>query len=410
MGSSVNSVGHQSNKAEQDTHKSPSSCFDQLQSTAANAIVHSARALTAAFLLGAETKTEGGLYPDGTDGTRQLALGKKLLGPITPEGGGTVYIEYTFDNPAAPSGRSTGRCSGAIYNSKTIISAAHPFLHATFLDPSGIKPGALLPNLKITVGTGTNFRTDPGARYTVSKITTNPKFFQSSDRASTFDLSVLVLEEEIPNTLSANLSTNRPTVGSQVVLAGFGRSGTPNTGYIPLSDGFPRAGNSEIDPGIAVTASGQSSDFYLGTIFRNQTANPSGLRAAPGDSGGPVFVLDAQGKVLNLAGLVVSGPPSTQSSFSYFLDLTAPIVRNFIEQHAASPETPLPNLNFSIRDGSFVVEWPYVPNAFLETAPTPQGPWAKSPIQPASTRSMTQEILLDPSSLNDSGFFRLQRQ
>jgi hypothetical protein len=85
-------------------------------------------------------------------------------------------------------------------------------------------------------------------------------------------------------------------------------------------------------------------------------------------------------------------------------------VRNFIEQHAASPETPLPNLNFSIRDGSFVVEWPYVPNAFLETAPTPQGPWAKSPIQPASTRSMTQEILLDPSSLNDSGFFRLQRQ
>ena len=107
MGSSVHSVGHQSNNPDQDTQKSSSSWLDQLRSTTANTIVHTARAITAAALLGAETKTEAGIYPDGTDGSLQLALGRKLTGPITPEGGGTVYIEYTFDNPAAPSGRST---------------------------------------------------------------------------------------------------------------------------------------------------------------------------------------------------------------------------------------------------------------------------------------------------------------
>ena len=387
----MHSVGHQSNNPDQDTQKSSSSWLDQLRSTTANTIVHTARAITAAALLGAETKTEAGIYPDGTDGSLQLALGRKLTGPITPQGGGAVAIKISYSDTNSPTGRYAVYCSGVILNKTTVLSAAHCFLNR--------------PNLVAEVRTGSNFRTDPGTIHKVSEISVDPLFLKDSDRDKKIDLAVLKLANPI-DTLDSKLPDNRPPVGSTVTLVGFGSAGTPSTGY-RQQDGFARAGTSVVDTDLSATISGQSPEYYVGTIFR-RTGSPGSLRGAPGDSGGAVYVIDQQGNVVSLAGIMVSTSIPLGGVFTYFLDLSNPEVRQFIDEHTTNTEPQLPKLAISQYNEGLLISWPLTPNAVLQKASAPNGPWTA--ITTSSTNgSGTSSVFLYSELLEGAGFFRLAK-
>jgi V8-like Glu-specific endopeptidase len=366
----------------------------QRQRSWSDALATPLRSLVAAASLfsASEEQLKGGIYPDGTDGSLQLALGKRLSGPITPDGGGTVAVKISYSDTNSPTGRYAVYCSGTILGKKTILSAAHCFLNR--------------PNLIAEVRTGSNFRTDPGTIHRVSKVSVDPLFLKDSDRDSKIDLAVLELSDPI-DTLDAKLPDSRPPVGSRVVLAGFGSDGTPSIGY-RKQDGLARAGTSEVDQGVAVIVSGQSPEYYVGTYFSNSSAKPGELRSAPGDSGGPVFVVDQQDRVVSLAGMVVAGSNSVLGSFSYFLDFSNPEVRRFIDAHTTNTEPQLPKLFISQRNEGLLISWPVTPNVTLQIAPAPQGPWTASTTDP-TTNSGTSSVFIYSQQLESAGFFRLTK-
>jgi hypothetical protein len=301
-----------------------------------------------------------------------------------------VAIKISFNDTNSPTGRSARYFSGAIYNKHTVLSAAHGFLG--------------YEGLTAEVRTGPNFRTNTGTIHKVKSIKLNPDFSRLG-RAGTHDSAILQLETPIADTLPATLSTNRPAVGSTVTLSGFGFSGTPSSGLGERQDGFARAGTSVVDTDLSATISGQSSEYYVGTIFR-RTGFPGDLRGAPGDSGGPVFVLDQQGRVVSLAGLMVSTSIPLGGVFTYFLDLTHPTVRKFIEDNAWSPEPELPNLSIVQRDGGLLLSWAETPNVVLQQGPSSQGPWKICTDTPTSQNG-TSSVFLYSENLGEAGFFRL---
>ena len=108
------------------------------------------------------------------------------------------------------------------------------------------------------------------------------------------DVAILVLDEPVTDVEPAQLSDIPPEVGEVVSVVGFGGGGTAESG----SDGtfgIKRVGNATVD---AITE----------TEFSWSFDDPTESNAAPGDSGGPVFV--DTGEALLLAGIVSSGTTS----------------------------------------------------------------------------------------------------
>jgi hypothetical protein len=122
--------------------------------------------------------------------------------------------------------------------------------------------------------------------------------------------------------------------------------------------------------------SGGTPEFYFDNFFRPESRADT-LRGAGGDSGGPAFVVNNQGRVVSLAGLVVAGSIDPSGPATTVLDLSHPTVRAFIDQHAYKPE--LPTLSIRNCGTGVVVSWSYRPGATLQTSHTAGGPWADSP-------------------------------
>ena len=346
------------------------------------------RCIAAAAMLGFDNKTEGGLYPDGTDGSLQRALGRKLSGVITPEGGGTVAIRIMIKSPTSPTGLGIVWGSATIIDEYNVVTAAH---HFTGRDV-----------VSIDVRTGPNFRTDPGTIHKVEKWHVNPAYVNDASRDREMDIAMLNLATPM-NTLRPKFSTGRPAVGSQVTLCGFGRDGTPSGGLRPSATGDPLAGTSEIFQSSVVSTSGQSPELYVGTIFR-RTGVPGAMRGGPGDSGGAVSELDEQDRVLSIAGMIVSGSISINGVFTYFLDLTLPTVRNYIDIHKKKVDV---RLAISHSSDGVLVTWPPAPNNVLQSAPSLQGPWTDR-TNVISTTSGNSATFLYSDLPDGAGVFRLR--
>jgi hypothetical protein len=328
----------------------------QRQRSWSDALTTPLRSLVAAASLfsASEELLKGGIIPDGADDAPYRERGARYAGPITPTGGGLVAIKLSWLDTNSPTGRSAFWVSGAIYNERTVISAAHSFLGR--------------PGLKVHVTTGPNFRTEPGTTNKVDKIVLNPLFTdKNSSRESTFDLAVLVLSDPIVGTLPSTLSNNRPAGSSQLTLAGFGITGTPTTGYISRQDGFARSGEAVVSS--LQRSSGGTSEFYFDTFFLPGLIS-SPLRAASGDSGGVAFVLDNQGRVVSLAGLMVAGSTDPSGPATTVLDLSHPDVQAFIRANVAKPD-----LTITDSDNGLSVSWSQTSDFVLQTSFNPDGVW-----------------------------------
>jgi hypothetical protein len=350
-------------------------------------VVNFGRAFTAAAaLVGAGApKLEGGIIPDGANDADFRARGAQYAGPITTTGGGAVAIQTSFDDPNSPTGRSAYWVSGAIYNERTVITAAHVLMG--------------LPGVRPKVVIGPNFRATDAAVYTVEKFVSNPLFTdKNSSRGSTFDLAVLVLAEPIKGTLPAKLSNTPLPAGELAMMNGCGRTGTPNTTYTTRQDGFFRAGTSRLDND---PIPGESREFYRRSFFQ-PTARPGDMRGAGGDSGGPVFLLDNQGRVASLAGLIVSGSIDITGSVTGILDLSHPDVQAFIKQHAAYSE-----LKVTDSESGVSVSWAQSADFSLQISSSPSGVW-NNYTNTITINGGFAQITVPHGTKDNSQFFRLK--
>jgi hypothetical protein len=383
-------VKRDDNTASPDRTAANTPAATQRQRSWSDALATPLRCIAAAAMLGFDNKTEGGLYPDGTDGSLQRALGRKLSGVITPEGGGTVAIRIMIKSPTSPTGLGIVWGSATIIDEYNVVTAAH---HFTGRDV-----------VSIDVRTGPNFRTDPGTIHKVEKWHVNPAYVNDASRGRELDIAMLNLATPM-NTLRPKFSTGRPAVGSQVALCGFGRDGTPSGGLRPSATGDPLAGTSEVDSDLSAIVSGQSPELYVGTIFW-RTGVPGALRAAPGDSGGTVFVLNEQSRVLSIAGMIVSTSIPINSVFTFFLDLTLPTVRNYIDIHKKKVDV---RLAISHSSDGVLVTWPQTSDFVLQTSFNPDGVWNNYTNTITNNEGVSRVVVSHPAK-ESYQFFRLVRK
>jgi hypothetical protein len=352
------------------------------------------RSLVAAASLfsASEEQLKGGIIPDGADDALFRARGAQYAGPITATGGGAVALQISYLDSRSPTGRSLMYASGAIYNERTVITAAHVFM---------AYPGSILRKVVV----GPNYMASDATKYGVEKIVSNPLFTdRDTSRASTFDLAVIVLSEPIQGTLPAKLSTTPLPAGELVMMNGCGKTGTPNTTY-SNPDGFFRAGTSLLDND---PIPGESREFYRRAFFQ-PTARQDDIRGATRDSGGPVSPLDRKEERAILAGLMVSASIDITGRSTGILDLSHPDVQAFIKQHAAYPE--LPKLSIHSTADALVVSWADSASITLQTSPTPNGPWIDS-TTPISVNNgvASASFPFGADGAGQVGYFRLRRR
>lgn len=350
-------------------------------------------AVAASLVSASEQQLKGGIIPDGADDALFRERGAQYAGPITATGGGAVALKIYWPDQNSPTGRSGFWTSGAIYDQWNVITAAHNLMN-------------LPDNFSVEVVVGPNFRTNVISTHKVSRWVKNPAFTdKQTSRSTEFDLAVLNLSFDTPikDSLPAKLSTTPLPAGELVMMAGGGHTGTPSTTYTTRQDGFFRAGTSRLD---RVPNWNESAEFYRSALFQ-PTARPADLRAAGGDSGGPVFRLDSQGRVASLAGLMVSASIEITGRSTGILDLSIPTVQAFIEANVAYPEPP--KLYISGSDQGVVVSWTNSPGLVLLTSPSPNGPWTDSNVAVKTTNAIATATF-GASELENVGVFRLTRR
>ncbi len=188
----------------------------------------------------------------------------QIINGTPTDGFASVGVVAYGDNIAAQ-----GFCSGTLIGPDKVLTAAH----CTY----GENPDQLY----FIVG---------GEAYPVSGIFVHPDF---SLQTLNYDVSVLVLAEEVIGVTPSAIATQVPAVGTELTLVGYGFGGTGETGEQPGTFGTKRVGYVKIDYVL---------DMFLAWDF---LPGDDESNTARGDSGGPAFV-EVDGE-LRIAGITSYG-------------------------------------------------------------------------------------------------------
>jgi secreted trypsin-like serine protease len=242
-------------------------------------------------------------------------LGAALLLPcLLPSGASKAGATTTFGDPAlyvVPFGdpflsgvafleistaSGTFVCTGSLLASGYhVMTAAH-----CLTDSAGVVDATFV---------SARFPTIPG----YETVTSNTFFVHPSwtGGLGLADLAIIELSSQAPSGANRySLYSGSVPNGSDVVLAGYGRSGSGSTGDV-LAHGTLRSGQNEIDAAWSGTDT-FALDFDNGTAARNTLGGlglgSSEVMVAPGDSGGPLFLSSMLLGVASFRSCIASGP------------------------------------------------------------------------------------------------------
>ena len=195
----------------------------------------------------------------------------------------------------------------------------------------------------LTFGTGFNFNSNPGTVFAPSQVILHSQYSSRGNH----DLALLQYTDLNLNRILSFAA--RPATGSDVLLSGYGRTGTPG-GYT-TQDGFIRAGTSRLSSGRSLETAGYSSGFFGEANFR-PNFRPGDIRAHGGDSGGGVFTLSG-----DLFGIMIAASTPATGRSTYFLDLSNPAGENraWIQSTIGTTAVPEPSslLMFDIAGAAY---------------------------------------------------------
>ena len=257
------------------------------------------------MLIAPDKRAEAVLMPNGSDDTSYRTLGSQYQGRL---------LSLKILVPGIGTGERNG--SAVYLNSKYALTAAHNVADLLQFNPT------------YKIGTGENYKTDPGTVVEVSGVTIHPSYVGGFPK-NYIDLAILHFAEPLDG---ESASIKSVAVGDIITSVGFGAAGTPATGLDLPRDGFSRGWVSAVDDFFAVDV---SDTYYFNTFFGSSSGVSLNGRGASGDSGGPAFDLAG-----NLVGITVAGSPTSASTvgLTYYLDLSQPEISSWIRQNTTVPE------------------------------------------------------------------------
>jgi len=169
-----------------------------------------------------------------------------------------------------------------------VVTAAHNFFNSS---GQPLYEGAF-------IGTGSDGYTDPGDWYIADQWFCHPGY---TEPAYSADIALLYFEQPILGVEYAQRYRGTLSVGDLTSIVGFGRPGTPATGYLPTD--WKRRGcenNIQYVGGVPTFPEyAMFSDFFPAGDSRY---NPVGGLGAPGDSGGGWY--DEDGLLIGISSAV----------------------------------------------------------------------------------------------------------
>jgi len=278
-------------------------------------------AIAAAALItfaGSSAPAQAGIITDTLPNHNSFGANYLIGGSaVQTTGGGTVWARTT-----SPSG-GLGYGGGIPLGSRYVLSIQS--LTSTIFDfnsPTGMRPGGSL-----TIGTGSNFLTNQGSTFPVSRII----FFPDSRAGSPnfadyviFDLGADVLTGVTPPTIRAAIP------GEMTNAAGFGH--VARVGETPMRTGNINGGVSPVRTGPLIN--GYNQNFYFQTDFNTSAGISLAWRTCISDGGAGNYAA-SDGALLGLASGVNFN--SNDLTVSNWVNLSAPNVYNNIAPYRNVP-------------------------------------------------------------------------